>query len=197
MLAHEAGAALADLELLQFHPTAVTGIPGREGFLVTEAIRGEGATLHRRARASGSWTSSRPGTRSRARSKTAPERSGGRSVGLDMRAIDPAHFPNVVAALRESGLDPARELVPVAPAAHYMMGGIVTDLHARSTVPGPVCRGRVLVHGPARREPARLQLPQRVLRVRAQGDADALGARRRARAARARRLAALRRKPGP
>jgi L-aspartate oxidase len=45
-LAHAAGAALADLELLQFHPTAVIGLPGREGFLVTEAIRGEGATLH-------------------------------------------------------------------------------------------------------------------------------------------------------
>ncbi len=53
-----------------------------------------------------------------------------------MRAIDPAHFPNVVAALREAGLDPSRELVPVAPAAHYMMGGIVADLHARSTLPG-------------------------------------------------------------
>ena len=46
LLAHAAGAALADLELLQFHPTAVIGVPGREGFLVTEAIRGEGATLH-------------------------------------------------------------------------------------------------------------------------------------------------------
>ena len=53
-----------------------------------------------------------------------------------MRAIDPAHFPNVVAALREAGLDPTRELIPVAPAAHYTMGGIVADLHARSTVPG-------------------------------------------------------------
>jgi L-aspartate oxidase len=53
-----------------------------------------------------------------------------------MRAIDPAHFPNVVAALREAGLDPMRELVPVAPAAHYMMGGIVADLHAHSSVPG-------------------------------------------------------------
>ena len=45
LLAHAAGAALADLELVQFHPTAVTGITGREGFLITEAIRGEGATL--------------------------------------------------------------------------------------------------------------------------------------------------------
>ena len=45
-IAYAAGAALADLEFLQFHPTAVTGVPGREGFLVTEAVRGEGATLH-------------------------------------------------------------------------------------------------------------------------------------------------------
>src|SRR5262249_26158873 len=62
--------------------------------------------------------------------------TGESSVGLDMRAVDPARFPNVVAALREAGVDPVRELVPVAPAAHYMMGGIVTDLFARSTVPG-------------------------------------------------------------
>jgi L-aspartate oxidase len=136
LLAHAAGAALADLELLQFHPTAVIGLGGREGFLITEAIRGEGATLHD------------PVTGERFIDELAPRdevaraiqqrlrESGERSVGLDMRAIDPAHFPNVVAALREAGLDPARELVPVAPAAHYMMGGIVADLSARSTVPG-------------------------------------------------------------
>jgi L-aspartate oxidase len=53
-----------------------------------------------------------------------------------MRGIDPARFPNVVSALQEAGLDPTTELVPVAPAAHYMMGGIVTDLDARSTLPG-------------------------------------------------------------
>ncbi len=64
------------------------------------------------------------------------DRTGARSVGLDMRAIDPARFPNVFSALREAGVDPSRELVPVAPAAHYMMGGIVTDLDGQSTVPG-------------------------------------------------------------
>ncbi len=53
-----------------------------------------------------------------------------------MREIDLAHFPNVVAALREAGVDPASELIPVAPAAHYMMGGIVTDLNASSTLAG-------------------------------------------------------------
>ena len=135
LLAHQAGAELADLELLQFHPTAVIGVAGREGFLVTEAIRGEGATLHDHA-----------GERfvdellprdevSRAIEARLRE-SGQTSVGLDMRAVDPGHFPNVVAALREAGLDPSRELVPVAPAAHYMMGGIVADLHAQSTLAG-------------------------------------------------------------
>ncbi len=135
LLAHAAGATLADLELLQFHPTAVIGIPGREGFLVTEAIRGEGATLHD---ASGERFVDELAPRdevSRA-IQALLERSGQRSVGLDMRAIDPAHFPNVVASLRDAGLDPTRELVPVAPAAHYTMGGIVTDLDARSTLPG-------------------------------------------------------------
>ncbi len=61
--------------------------------------------------------------------------TGAPSVSLDMRAVDPAHFPNVVSVLRRAGLDPARELIPVAPAAHYMMGGIATDLDGRSSLP--------------------------------------------------------------
>jgi L-aspartate oxidase len=135
MLAHAAGAALADLELLQFHPTAVIGVRGREGFLVTEAIRGEGATLHD---ADGERFVDELAPRDEvARAiQELLDRTGERSVGLDMRAIDPAHFPNVFSALREAGIDPGSELVPVAPAAHYMMGGIVTDLDAHSTVPG-------------------------------------------------------------
>lgn len=135
MLAHAAGAALADLELLQFHPTAVTGVPGREGFLITEAIRGEGATLHG---ADGQRFVDELAPRDEVSRAIQAElqRTGARSVGLDMRAIDPAHFPNVVSALRDAGLDPARELVPVAPAAHYMMGGVVTDLNARSNIDG-------------------------------------------------------------
>jgi L-aspartate oxidase len=62
--------------------------------------------------------------------------SGGRSVGLDMRHVDPALFPNVVGALKRAGIDPEHELIPVAPAAHYMMGGIATDLHSRASVRG-------------------------------------------------------------
>jgi L-aspartate oxidase len=135
LLAHAAGAALADLELLQFHPTAVIGVRGREGFLVTEAIRGEGATLHD---AAGERFVDELAPRDEV-SRAIQARllaSGERSVGLDMRAIDPGHFPNVVSSLREAGLDPTRELIPVAPAAHYTMGGIATDLHAHSTVAG-------------------------------------------------------------
>jgi len=135
LLAYAAGAALADLELMQFHPTAVMGVRGREGFLVTEAIRGEGATLHD---ASGERFVDELAPRDEvARAiQERLEQSGASSVGLDMRAVDPARFPNVVSALREAGLDPTRELVPVAPAAHYMMGGVATDVTARSTLAG-------------------------------------------------------------
>ena len=64
-----------------------------------------------------------------------------------MREIDPALFPNVVGSLREAGLDPTRELVPVAPAAHYTIGGIVTDLHGRSAVAGLYAVGETACTG--------------------------------------------------
>lgn len=135
LLAHELGAELADLEMLQFHPTAVIGVRGREGFLVTEAIRGEGATL---LDAEGKRFVDELAPRDEV-SRAIVERlaqTGAESVGLDMRGLDPALFPNVVGALREAGVDPTRELIPVAPAAHYMIGGVVTDLDARSSVGG-------------------------------------------------------------
>jgi L-aspartate oxidase len=135
LLARAAGAALADLEFTQFHPTAVVGIRGREGFLITEAIRGEGATLHD---AHGERFVDELAPRdavARAIFRTLREQQIS-AVKLDMRHVDPGRFPNVVSALREAGLDPTRELVPVAPASHYMMGGIVTDLDGRSGVPG-------------------------------------------------------------
>jgi L-aspartate oxidase len=136
LLAYEAGAALADIEFMQFHPTAVVSGGSGDGLLVTEAIRGEGARLLNQdgerfvdelaprdevARAIYAEIVSRPGSE---------------AVGLDMRHVDPALFPNVIAALRRVGIDPQRNVIPVAPAAHYMMGGIETDLHARSTLPG-------------------------------------------------------------
>ncbi|HKG02919.1 MAG TPA: FAD-dependent oxidoreductase [Conexibacter sp.] len=145
-LAHAAGANLADLEFLQFHPTAVTGVPHREGFLVTESIRGEGATLHG---PDGERFVDELAPRDEVARAifTVLTATGASSVGLDMRAVDPARFPNVVEALRENGLDPTRELIPVSPAAHYMMGGVVTDLHARSTLPGLLAVGETACTG--------------------------------------------------
>jgi L-aspartate oxidase len=134
LLAHRAGAALADLEMIQFHPTAVAGIPGAEAFLVTEAVRGEGGLLLDREGNRFVDELSPRDEVARAVARTMIE-TGAPSVSLDMRAVDPDLFPNVVEVLRRAGLDPARELVPVAPAAHYMMGGIATDLHGRSTLP--------------------------------------------------------------
>jgi L-aspartate oxidase len=135
LLAHAAGAALADLEFVQFHPTAVTGIKGREGFLVTEAIRGDGATLHD---ANGERFVEELAPRDEvSRAVHAKMREQGTThVDLDMRGVDMANFPNVVGALRESGLDPATTRIPVAPAAHYVMGGIVADLDGATSVPG-------------------------------------------------------------
>jgi L-aspartate oxidase len=146
LLAHDVGTPLADLEFVQFHPTAVIGVKGREGFLITEAIRGEGATLHDE---SGERFVDELAPRdevSRAIQARLRE-GGGRSVSLDMRAIDPALFPNVVGSLRDVGLDPTRALVPVAPAAHYTIGGVVTDLHARSAVPGLYAVGETACTG--------------------------------------------------
>ncbi|HEX5309592.1 MAG TPA: FAD-dependent oxidoreductase [Solirubrobacteraceae bacterium] len=146
LLAHRAGAELADLELMQFHPTAVIGVAGREGFLITEAIRGEGATLHDR---DGERFVDELAPRDEV-SRAIWERlrqSGESAVALDMRAIDPALFPNVIGALREAGLDPTRELVPVAPAAHYTIGGVVCDLHGRTGVDGLYAVGETACTG--------------------------------------------------
>ena len=146
LLAHAAGAALADLEFVQFHPTAVIGVKGREGFLITEAIRGEGATLHG---ADGERFVDELAPRDEvSRAIQAKLREEGTSaVRLDMRSIDPALFPNVVGALREAGLDPTRETVPVAPAAHYTIGGVVTDLYGRSGVEGLYAVGETACTG--------------------------------------------------
>jgi L-aspartate oxidase len=146
LLAHAAGAELADLEFVQFHPTAVIGIPGREGFLITEAIRGEGATLLD-SRGERFVEELLPRDEVSRAICERVKQTGEHSVSLDMRAIDPALFPNVVGALREAGLDPTRELVPVAPAAHYTIGGVVTDLHGRSAVPGLYAVGETACTG--------------------------------------------------
>jgi L-aspartate oxidase len=136
VLAAAAGADLADLEFCQFHPTAVA-LPGSrfDGSLITEAIRGEGATL---LDAAGERFTDELAPRD-AVTAAVLERmraEGSAHVGLDLRRIDPARFPNVFASLAEAGLDPRSRPVPVAPAAHYTMGGVAVDLDGRSSLAG-------------------------------------------------------------
>ncbi len=135
LLAFAAGAALADLEFVQFHPTAVAASNGADGLLVTEAIRGEGALL---LDVHGERFVDELAPRDEVARAVALQIAlkGPGSVSLDMRSVDPRLFPNVFEALADAGIDARRELVPVAPAAHYMMGGIATDLEARASLPG-------------------------------------------------------------
>jgi L-aspartate oxidase len=134
-LADRAGAALADLEFMQFHPTALRLDGPRDGFLITEAVRGEGATL---LDADGERFVDELAPRDQVALaiQAELERSGEHAVRLDMREVDVERFPNIAAALDEVGLDPAVDLLPVAPAAHYTMGGVATDLDGASTLPG-------------------------------------------------------------
>jgi len=133
-LAHAAGADLADIEFMQFHPTAlVSSDDGHDGFLLTEALRGEGATL---ITEDGERFVEELSPRDEVALAVQRQLGDGRTVLLDMRAIDLGRFPNIVSALHTAGLDPASQPVPVAPAAHYTMGGVATDLHARSSLPG-------------------------------------------------------------
>ena len=136
VLAHLAGADLADLEFCQFHPTALA-LSGSEhdGSLLTEAIRGEGATL---LDAAGRRFTDELAPRDQVTMAVIDRMAadGRECVWLDMRGVDPERFPNVAAMLRAAGIEPTEAPVPVAPAAHYLMGGVVTDLDGRSTLPG-------------------------------------------------------------
>ncbi len=150
VLAHAAGAELADLEFCQFHPTALA-LPGsdHDGTLLTEALRGEGATL---LDAAGRRFTDELAPRDQLTAAILEQmdEDGTGHVRLDLRSIDPARFPNVFAACRDAGLAPEREPVPVAPAAHYLIGGIVCDLHGRTTLPGLYAVGECActgVHG--------------------------------------------------
>jgi L-aspartate oxidase len=141
VLAGAAGADLADLEFCQFHPTALA-LPGTssDGLLITEAVRGEGATL---LDASGRRFTDELAPRDAVTAAILArlDADGTADVKLDLRGIDPARFPNVFSSLAEAGLDPANEPVPVAPAAHYMMGGVAVDLDGRSSLPGLLAVG--------------------------------------------------------
>lgn len=145
-LALAAGAALADLELVQFHPTALRCDDGHDGFLLTEALRGEGARLLNEA---GERFVDELAPRDEVALAIEAELQArpAASVVLDMRALDAGRFPNVVSALERAGLDPRVAPVPVAPAAHYTMGGVSTDLHGRSTLPGLLAVGECACTG--------------------------------------------------
>jgi L-aspartate oxidase len=136
VLASLAGAELADLEFCQFHPTALA-LPGmpHDGDLITEAIRGEGAKL---LGADGERFTDELAPRDEVTAAILEQMrsEGSTAVGLDLREIDPARFPNVFASLAKAGLDPRAEPVPVAPAAHYTMGGVAVDVDCRSSLPG-------------------------------------------------------------
>jgi L-aspartate oxidase len=154
--AHAAGAELADMEFYQFHPTALS-LPGVPRFLLSEALRGEGAWL---VNAAGERFMERyhPLLELAPRDVVARaitrEGTGGKPVYLDMRhvtGIDPdARFPGISAFLHQHGLDLARNLIPVRPAAHYLMGGVRTDVDGRTSLPGLYAAGEVActgVHG--------------------------------------------------
>ncbi len=153
---------MTDLEFFQFHPT-VLGIG--ESFLVSEAVRGEGATLidenGRRfafdAHPDGELAPRDVVARAIARQMEAQD---GRPVFLDATHLRPTpdevavflaqRFPTIDRAVRDRGLDWAREPIPVTPAAHYLMGGVTTDLDGRTTLPGLYAVGEVArtgVHG--------------------------------------------------
>ncbi|MDQ3573797.1 MAG: FAD-dependent oxidoreductase, partial [Actinomycetota bacterium] len=138
-MAYRAGAAVADMELVQFHPTALAGT----GVLLTEALRGDGAVLV-------------DDEGRRFTNELAPRDVVARAIGargtalLDLRRVDRSRFEGLMATIERAGYDPGAGPVPVAPAAHYTMGGVVTDLHARTGVPGLYAMGEVActgVHG--------------------------------------------------
>jgi L-aspartate oxidase len=140
-LAARAGAALADMEFVQFHPTALDS-PFRPLPLVSEAVRGEGAVLvNGRCE---SFLAAVPGAELAPRDIVAravsAEIAAGGKVFLDARSAlgnrFASRFPLIDALCRRAGIDPATQPIPVRPAAHYHMGGVATDLSGRSTVPG-------------------------------------------------------------
>jgi L-aspartate oxidase len=147
-MAARAGAALADMEFVQFHPTALDA-PGTPVALVSEAVRGEGARLvdetGRR------FMASVPGAELAPRDIVAraiwAELSAGHQTYLDARGIIPggfaSHFPTVAALCHAQGIDPDREPIPVRPAEHYHMGGIAVDGEGRSTIEGLWACGEV------------------------------------------------------
>ncbi|MGB7961986.1 MAG: L-aspartate oxidase [Propionicimonas sp.] len=147
-LAFRAGARLRDVEMVQFHPTAldvsVDPMP-----LVSEAVRGEGAIL---VNENGEWVLKNPlAARDVVSRAEWAQLQAGHRVFLDART-DPGPkfaelFPSIHATALKAGLDPERDLLPVRPAAHYHMGGVLVDTHGQATLPGLFAAGEVASTG--------------------------------------------------
>jgi L-aspartate oxidase len=131
-----AGAAVADMEFMQFHPTVLEG----SRLLLTEALRGDGAKLIDE-------------NGERFVDELAPRDEVSRALVrkgrafLDLRAIDRGRFPGLMAEIQKSGFDPAVQPVPVSPAAHYTIGGVVTDLIGRTDIAGLYAAGECAATG--------------------------------------------------
>jgi L-aspartate oxidase len=151
-IAARAGATIADAEFVQFHPTAIN--VGRDPApLATESLRGEGALLIN-GRGERFMRALHPdaelGPRDIVARGVYREVMSGRGAFLDCRKIGrefPARFPTVFAACEAAGLDPRREPIPIAPAAHYHMGGVYTDANGRTTIEGLWACGEVASTG--------------------------------------------------
>jgi L-aspartate oxidase len=156
-LALRAGASLTDVEFVQFHPTAlVTGSRRGQLPLVSEALRGEGAVLRDhegRAFMAGRHPLADLAPRDIvAREITAVMAAGGREhVWLDATALGAEglyrRFPTIVALCRSIGVDPATDLIPVAPAEHFLCGGVATDRYGATNIPGLLAVGEVAATG--------------------------------------------------
>jgi L-aspartate oxidase len=157
-MAYVAGAELSDMEFVQFHPTALN-VEGAPRFLLSEALRGEGGLL-RNAEGRRFMPRYDPAAELAPRDVVTRsivaemERTATRTVFLDMTAFDAAflrrRFPKIYSTCLRYGLDLARDPIPVSPAAHYIMGGVRTDLEGRTTLPGLYAAGEVActgVHG--------------------------------------------------
>ena len=155
-IAAKAGALLVDVEFVQFHPTAID--IGRDPApLATEALRGEGAILVDRSGRRfmpGIHPDAELAPRDVVARAVAAEIEAGRGAFLDARAAVgaefPTHFPVVYAACASAGLDPVTQAIPIAPAAHYHMGGVLTDARGMTSKAGLWAAGEVAgtgVHG--------------------------------------------------
>ena len=139
-----AGAALLDMEFVQFHPTALA-VPGAPRFLISEALRGEGAYLRN---AGGERFTEELAPRDQvARAIARESREGRGPVTLDLRHLDAervrTRFPRIAATCARYGIDIAHDPIPVTPAAHYACGGVVTDVDGRTSVRGLYAAGEV------------------------------------------------------